>query len=238
VKPLIAGNWKMFGRTRSLDEIETLIDRLDAETLTRCDVAICPPATLVAAAVQKAAGSGIAIGGQDCHAETEGAHTGCISAEMLADAGATLCIVGHSECRAAARETDDMVRAKAEAARRAGLTPIVCIGESLEVREAGRAIETVRAQLEGSLPAGEGKLIVAYEPIWAIGTGRTPQADDIVAMHAALREVVGPQTRLLYGGSVKGANAADILSLDNVNGALVGGASLSANDFHPIIKAA
>jgi len=242
LKKLVAGNWKMHGTGADLGEVTAI--SLAAETAA-CDVALCLPASLVERAVRAA--PGFAIGGQDCHAEAQGAHTGDISAAMLADAGAALTIVGHSERRADHGETDATVRAKAEAALAAGLAVILCIGESLAVREAGEAIAVVSAQLDASLPPiGPGaRLAIAYEPIWAIGTGRIPSMDDIGDMHAALRERLvaaygeaGRTIRILYGGSVKASNAAEIFAVPDVDGALVGGASLKAADFLPIIAAA
>jgi len=180
----------------------------------------------------------IRIGAQDCSPEPQGAHTGDVAATMLVEAGATLCIVGHSERRADHGETDAVVRAKAQAALDAGLQPIVCVGETLEQRDAGDAIAVVESQLDGSLPDAFERCVVAYEPVWAIGTGRTPSAADVAAMHAAIRAKVGPDVRILYGGSVKPSNAAELLHVANVDGALVGGASLTAKDFVPIIQAA
>ena len=231
--PLIAGNWKMNGLKAAGAELRAMGQGLGD---SKAEVVICPPATLIAGLADEAAEAGIGLGGQDCHAEPSGAHTGDISAEMLADAGAAWCIVGHSERRADHHETDADVRAKARAAQRAGLTPIVCVGETKEQREAGEAERVVRGQLDGSLP--EGDYVVAYEPIWAIGTGLVPTERDIQAMHAAMREAVGPGVRLLYGGSVKPANAGAILALPEVGGALVGGASLKADDFLGIVRAA
>lgn len=236
MKRLIAGNWKMNGLKAALEEVEEVSRLLSAEDLEANDVLVCPPATLLAG-LTDCGFSSIHLGGQDCHAEASGAYTGDVSAEMLADAGASFCIVGHSERRAGHSESDEVVKAKAEAAWRAGLTPIVCVGESDEDREAGRAVDVVTAQVKGSRPQGEGVFVVAYEPIWAIGTGKTPTLDDIAEMHAALREEVGPDVRLLYGGSVKPGNAAEILAVENVDGALVGGASLKAADFYGIISA-
>ncbi|WP_031555152.1 triose-phosphate isomerase [Parvularcula oceani] len=236
MKKLIAGNWKMNGLAAAAAEIEALGAKLTEADRAKADVLVCPPATLVSVLEPKARAAGIALGGQDCHEKECGAHTGCISAEMLADAGATYVIVGHSERRADFGETDAAVKAKAEAAQRAGLMPIVCVGETRDEREAGRAEAVVRGQLEGSLP--EGEFVVAYEPVWAIGTGLVPEEADIAAMHRLMREVAGPGVRLLYGGSVKPANAKAILGLDDVDGALVGGASLKAEDFYGIISAA
>jgi triosephosphate isomerase len=210
------------------------------------DVALCLPATLIERAVRAA--PGFAIGGQDVHQFEKGAHTGCISAAMLRDAGARLTIVGHSERREAQRESDADVKAKADAALAAGLDVILCVGESDEVREAGRAVDTVSAQLDASLPDSIGDPIrfsVAYEPIWAIGTGKVPSVADIGEMHAALRARLkvafgeaGDRVRILYGGSVKPSNAAEIFAVPDVDGALVGGASLKAADFLPIVEAA
>lgn len=229
-RKLIAGNWKMHGTRAALAEI----DAIAAAVPETVDVAIFPPFTLIAAA----AGRGVTIGGQDCHPAALGAHTGCIAAGMLADAGAAYCIVGHSERRADCGENDALVRAKAEAATAEGLTAIVCVGESAADRDGGTALSTVERQLAGSLPAQRDALVVAYEPVWAVGTGRTPSPADIAEVHRAIRARVGPEVRILYGGSVKGDNAADILAAGDVDGVLVGGASLSARDFIPIIAAA
>jgi triosephosphate isomerase len=239
VKPLVAGNWKMNGLTASLGEVEKL-GTLLRQAPAQGDVAICPPATLLAAMSERARAFGIATGGQDCHAEASGAHTGDISAEMLKDAGASYVIVGHSERRADHGETDDVVRAKAAAAIRAGLTPIICVGETRADREAGEAEAVVARQLAGSVPDGAAEIVIAYEPVWAIGTGLTPTNEDIAAMHAAIRRLLGGKgegTRILYGGSLKPANAGEILAIKNVDGGLVGGASLLANDLHAIISA-
>ncbi len=241
-KRLVAGTWKMHGTSAELVEIETISV---ASRAAACDVALCLPATLIERAARSV--PGLAIGGQDCHWADHGAHTGDVSARLLKDAGATLTIVGHSERRAAYGEADADVRAKAEAALAAGLSVILCVGESLEVREAGEAVALVCRQLDASLPpaAEEGWLAVAYEPIWAIGTGRVPSMEDIAEMHAALRRRLitaygesGAAVRILYGGSVKAANAAGIFSVPDVDGALVGGASLTASDFLPIVDAA
>lgn len=222
----------MHGDLAALD----MLDEVAKQTSVGVDVAICPPFTLIAAAAKRA--GPVSIGAQDCHAVASGAHTGCISASMLTEAGATLCIVGHSERRTDNGETDSDVRAKAEAVIAAGMTAIVCVGETLQQRDDGEAIAVVRGQLAGSLPAILDKTVVAYEPVWAIGTGRTPSVDDVAEMHLAIREIVGPDVRILYGGSVKPSNAAELLVVDNVDGALVGGASLTAADFIPIIVAA
>ena len=210
-----------------------------------CDLLVCPPATLLMEIGQAIAGSPVALGGQDCHTAQAGAHTGDVSAAMLADAGCRYVIVGHSERRADHGETDAVVRAKAEAALAVDLIPIVCVGETEAERDAGKALDVVGAQLAGSLPDGAGaaELVVAYEPVWAIGTGRTPTVAEIGEVHAALRAALsarmgdGDAVRLLYGGSVKPANAAEILAVENVNGALVGGASLRAEDFCAIAQA-
>ena len=241
--PLIAGNWKMNGGAASLSEAQAVAAGIGG---TKARVAICPPATLVARAAEAAKGTGLLIGGQDCRAEASGAFTGDVAAEMLADAGASLVILGHSERRAGYGETDLVVAAKVDAALRAGLEPIVCVGETLEEREAGKALEIVTRQVRGSLPASlAGKAFsVAYEPVWAIGTGLTPTTPQIEEVHVAIRatlvEVFGEHGKappILYGGSVKPSNAAEILHAAEVGGALVGGASLKADDFLGIIRA-
>lgn len=247
ISPLIAGNWKMNGLTHSLDELSELARLLTSGAAPRAVVVVCPPATLLAAVAAQGASSGILAGGQDCHAEASGAHTGDISAGMLADAGAQFVIVGHSERRADHGESDDVVRAKAEAAIGAGLRPIICVGETEAERDAGSAESVVAAQLSASIPdaAEQHEVVVAYEPIWAIGTGRTPTLEDIAAMHASIRSKLaerfgaerGETVRILYGGSMKPQNAREILSVENVNGGLVGGASLLAKDFYTIISA-
>ncbi len=231
---LIAGNWKMNGLKAAAAEVEALAGQL-AVTPGRCEVLICPPATLLAGLAERFAATPISFGGQDCHAQESGAHTGDVAAEMLADAGASHVIVGHSERRADHGESNETVRAKALAAQRAGLTPIVCVGEVEAERRAGNAIDVVKGQLAGSLPGAA--FVVAYEPVWAIGTGLTPTAEDIAEMHAAIRGEVGADAAILYGGSVKPGNAGDILAIDNVGGALVGGASLKAADFGAIVAA-
>lgn len=246
ITPLIAGNWKMNGLRASLDELTALAGMLTTGEAPRAVVVICPPATILAAVARQGATSGILAGGQDCHAAGSGPHTGDIAAGMLADAGAQYVIIGHSERRAAYGETDDQVRAKAEAAIGAGLKPIICVGESEAEREAGNAEAVVVGQLAGSIPdaAEQHEVIVAYEPIWAIGTGRTPSNDDIAHMHATIRRHLtdrfgerGATVRILYGGSLKPQNAREILQVENVNGGLVGGASLLAKDFYTIISA-
>ncbi len=230
-RKLIAGNWKMYGTLAALAEIDAIATAAKGYEV---DVAVCPPFTLIAPAAE----CGVAIGAQDCHAAAKGAHTGCVSAAMLVEAGATYCIIGHSERRADHHETDAEVKAKAEAVIAAGMTAIVCVGETIDQRQAGKAVAVVEHQLAGSLPEMRDHLVVAYEPVWAIGTGLTPSAADVAEMHAAIRSVVGPDVRILYGGSVKASNAAELLHVANVDGALVGGASLTAADFVPIIKAA
>jgi len=244
VRPLIAGNWKMFGKRADLGEIAATLESV-GKAADAVDVLFCPPATLVAAAAANCGGKPIAVGAQDCHANTEGAHTGDISAAMLADLGARYVIVGHSERRRDHLETDEAVAAKARAALAAGLTPIVCVGETLAEREAGRAGEVVASQLAGSVPneAG-GDLVIAYEPVWAIGTGLTPTIAEIGEIHGEIRKRLvarfgdaGAKMRILYGGSVKPANAGEIFRVEDVCGALVGGASLKAADFAAIIRA-
>jgi triosephosphate isomerase len=246
ISPLIAGNWKMNGTRASLDELSALAGMLTTGEAPRAIVVICPPATILAAVARQGATSGIQAGGQDCHAAASGAHTGDIAAGMLADAGAQYVIVGHSERRADHAETDAQVRAKAEAAIGAGLKPIICVGETEAQRDGGQAESVVAGQLAGSIPdaASQHEVIVAYEPIWAIGTGRTPTNDDIARMHASIRQNLverfgdkGLTTRILYGGSLKPQNAREILAVENVNGGLVGGASLLAKDFYTIISA-
>ena len=231
LRKLIAGNWKMNGSVAALAEIDAIAA---AAMPLAVDVAICPPFTLIAGA----SGRGVAIGAQDCHAKAAGAHTGCVSADMLVEAGAVYCIVGHSERRTDNGETDHDVRAKAEAAINAGMTAIVCVGETLAERDAGDAVAVVKRQLGSSLPGILDKTVVAYEPVWAIGTGRTPSAEDIAEIHAEIRAIVGDHVRILYGGSVKASNAAELLHVANVDGALVGGASLTAAEFNPIVAAA
>lgn len=239
LRPLVAGNWKMNGLAAATAELSKMIDGA-AAFAGKAELLVCPPATLIARFADAARGAALAIGGQDCHAEANGAHTGDIAAEMLADAGAVAVIVGHSERRTDHRETDAQVRAKAMAARRAGLTAIVCVGEQRAEREAGQTLAIVGGQLAGSLPDGAtaADLVIAYEPVWAIGTGLTPTPADVAEVHAFIREALsgryggaGGGIRILYGGSVKPANAKELLSISHVNGALVGGASLIAADF-------
>jgi triosephosphate isomerase (TIM) len=239
IRPLIAGNWKMNGLKSSQAEFDAMREGA-AGVAAKADLLVCPPASLIAGFAERAKGSKIAIGAQDCHPKASGAHTGDLSAEMLADSGATAIIVGHSERRADHGETDGLVRQKAEAAWRAGLTAIVCIGETQAQRDAGQTLNICGGQLAGSLPDGatSANLVVAYEPVWAIGTGLTPTAKDVEQVHAFIRGVLtdrfkgeGGKIRILYGGSVKPSNAAELMAVANVNGALVGGASLKAADF-------
>jgi triosephosphate isomerase len=242
-RKLVAGNWKMNGSLSGLAELAPIAEA--ARAAGGVDVAICPPFTLIASAVARS--GGLAVGGQDCHWEPDGAHTGSVSAAMLKEAGAKLVIVGHSECRAERNESDGVVRGKAAAALALGLQAIVCVGESDAERRAGDQLSVVTGQLEGSLPDDwkDGELILAYEPVWAIGTGKVATPADITAMHAAIREALagrygerGGRIRILYGGSVKADNAAEIFACPEVDGALVGGASLTAEAFVPIIEAA
>jgi triosephosphate isomerase (TIM) len=246
VRPLVAGNWKMNGLSGSLGEIEAMRRAADAGEAGVAELVICPPATLIAQAAWKVKGGKLGLGAQDCHPEASGPFTGDISAPMLKDAGASYVIVGHSERRTHHHETDELVRAKAEAALKAGLTPIVCVGETQAERQAGQQAAVVIRQLRRSLPpeATSETVVIAYEPVWAIGTGLTPTPGDIAAVHngirALLTEIAGPlsaKTRILYGGSVKPTNCRELLGLDNVDGALVGGASLKATDFLAIAAA-
>jgi triosephosphate isomerase len=240
IRPLIAGNWKMNGLKSSMAELDAMLAGA-AGVAAKCDFLVCPPATLVAAFAERAKGAkSLAIGAQDCHPKASGAHTGDLSAEMLADAGATAIIVGHSERRADHGETDALVREKAEAVWRAGLTAIVCIGETRQHRDSGKTLDICGRQLNGSLPEGSASanLVVAYEPVWAIGTGLTPTVGDVEQVHRFIRDTLtsrfkteGAAIRILYGGSVKPSNAAELMAVANVNGALVGGASLKAADF-------
>jgi triosephosphate isomerase len=243
MKKLAAGNWKMNGTMAALAEAQALTA---AHPAPACEMLLCPPTTLVAALATQAKGTALMVGGQDCHPKSSGAHTGDISAPMLKDAGATHVILGHSERRADHGETDALVKSKAEAAIAAGLIAIVCIGETEAERDAGRTLDVIGSQLDGSLPAGAtaANLVVAYEPVWAIGTGRTPTLAEIGEVHAFLRNrlqgLIGAQAsgvRLLYGGSVKPSNATEIFAVPHVDGALVGGASLKASDFGAIVAA-
>jgi triosephosphate isomerase (TIM) len=237
-RPLVAGNWKMNGLRSSAAEFTRIVE--GAQKLTAVELMICPPATLVVLFAAAAKGTPVLIGAQDCHAEPSGAFTGDLSAEMLKDAGASAVIVGHSERRSYHQETDADVRAKALAARRAGLCAIVCVGETRAEREGGRALAVVGTQLDGSVPDGATaeNLVVAYEPVWAIGSGLTPTPSDVAEMHAFVRQRLGSRLgeeglgiRILYGGSVKPSNAKELLHVANVDGALVGGASLKADEF-------
>jgi triosephosphate isomerase len=245
-RPLVAGNWKMNGLRAALAEIDAIAAGFDAGLREKTDLLICPPATLLAAAAARLEGTDIVLGGQDCHQQPSGAHTGDLSALMLADAGARFVIVGHSERRADHGESDGLVLAKARAALAAGLTPIVCVGETRSEREGGKAESVVAAQIAGSVPpeAPPERLVVAYEPVWAIGTGLTPTPQDVARMHGLARQRIdalspgkGATTRLLYGGSVKPDNARELLRVSDVDGALVGGASLKAKDFLAIAAA-
>ena len=241
MRQIIAGNWKMFGKRA---DIELFTASLRADAPAHVDMLVCPPFTLLDRFAGSLADSKIALGGQDCHPAPEGAHTGDISAAMIRDVGASHVILGHSERRTNHGETNAVVRGKAEAAIAAGLTPVICVGETEAEREAGEAEAVVRSQLAHSLP-GQFSGVVAYEPVWAIGTGRTPTEDDVASMHAAIRKALieqfgaaGAAVAILYGGSVKPANAAALLALPEVGGALVGGASLKAADFLAIATAA
>ena len=245
IRPLVAGNWKMNGTTAALREPRLLAGML-RDVKLKADVMICPPATLIRRAKSVMKGSKIKLAGQDCHAAVAGAHTGDISADMLKDAGATAVIVGHSERRTNHKETDAMVQAKAQAAHKAGLIAIICIGETLDERKGGKTLGVLTEQIKGSVPAGAtaANSVIAYEPVWAIGTGLTPTTKEVEEAHAHIRAELaqvmtgeGASTRILYGGSVKPTNAMELMSVPNVNGALVGGASLKAVDFIGIIKA-
>jgi len=243
-RKIAAGNWKMNGLRQALSEVEALHDSNPAP---ECEVVICPPATLIRSMAKRCAEMAINVGGQDCHENSSGAHTGDISAEMLADTGATHVILGHSERREAYGESDALVRAKTKSAWTAGLIAIVCIGESLTHREAKNTLDIVGGQLAASVPDGATgeNLVIAYEPIWAIGSGLTPTLDEIVEVHDFIRErlirrfgdAIGNAVRVLYGGSMKPENAAEIGALPNVDGGLVGGASLKAADFSKIVAA-
>ncbi len=243
-KPLVAGNWKMNGLKASVSEAKRLMAAL-ARNRPRCEVLVCPPATVLALFAQTTKGSLVRIGGQDCHPAASGAYTGDIGAEMLKDAGARAVIVGHSERRQYHGEQDALVRAKAQAAHRASLAAIICVGETAPERDAGETLAIVSRQVGGSLPDGATakNTILAYEPVWAIGTGRTPTGDEIIAVHQSIRSLLARRfgaeaegMRILYGGSVKPDNAAAILRLPDVDGALVGGASLKARDFLDIVS--
>ena len=246
IRPLVAGNWKMNGLGSALAELRALQVRLTRGPVIESDIMVCPPATLLSRARDTLGGTPILLGAQDCHPLPSGAHTGDISAEMLADAGALAVIIGHSERRTNHAETDGLVSAKAEAALRAHMTAIICVGETDEQRHRGATLEIVRGQLQGSLPpkARAADTVIAYEPVWAIGTGLTPTPEDVAEVHGLIRAELcgmlgqgdGSRTRILYGGSVKPENAGDLLLIPEVNGALVGGASLKASDFYGILS--
>jgi triosephosphate isomerase (TIM) len=239
-KKLVAGNWKMNGlREDGAALARALADRVATVSGgLECDLLVCPPATLLSIVSEILSGSGVFLGGQDCHATAKGPHTGDISAEMLADLGCTYVILGHSERRHGHGETDAVIRDKISGAWRAGLMAILCVGETQERRQAGEAVNVVSAQLAESIPKGAttDNLVVAYEPVWAIGTGLTATTNDIAAMHAEIRARVPSGARILYGGSVNANNAAAILALTEVDGALVGGASLNTDDFWSIAQ--
>ncbi|MCK5574321.1 MAG: triose-phosphate isomerase [Sphingomonadales bacterium] len=245
-RPIAAGNWKMNGLKASMAEVEALNAALESGADARCEVLLCPPFTLLGAFDAALANSSIQHGAQDCHMNESGAHTGDISAQMLKDTGCSHVIVGHSERRADHGEDDATVRAKADAVHGAGLVAIICVGETDAERDAGKALDIVNGQLAGSLPdaATAANTVVAYEPVWAIGTGRTPTPADVEEVHGAIRQSLvarfgseGEGMRVLYGGSVKPSNAKELMSVPNVDGALVGGASLKAADFNGIIDA-
>ncbi len=246
MRPLVAGNWKMNGLGSTLPELAALRERLVSSPIPEVDVMVCPPATLLTRAAEVLNGSSIALGAQDCHPLPSGAHTGDISAEMLADAGASAVIVGHSERRIDHHETDFLVHAKAFAAYRAGLTAIICVGETEQHHRDGQTLEVLQSQLQGSVPeeARAANTVIAYEPVWAIGSGLTPTPAEVAELHGFIRSVLSQllgdaessSFRILYGGSVKPANAAELLFVPNVNGALVGGASLKAANFYEILS--
>ncbi len=245
-KPLVAGNWKMNGLKAALCEVDALEEKIASHLNLKCDLMICPPATLLCSAT--IAAKKVEIGAQNVHAAFSGAHTGDISTEMLTDIGVTAVILGHSERRADHGEKSAQVAEKVAAAQRAGLLAIVCVGETKEEREAGQALNVVSRQIADSIPiegSNADNIVVAYEPVWAIGTGLTPSVNDVAEMHHSIRDLLkgmferdGDKMRILYGGSVKGSNAAELMGVDNVNGALVGGASLKADDFFAIVEAA
>lgn len=245
VRPLIAGNWKMNGLfDESAVQLKELIEKTSKVGKANCDVLICPPATLLREMSSLAKGSAVSIGGQDCHASEKGTHTGDVAANMIKDSGATYCLVGHSERRTDHNETNVTVKAKAEAALASNLIVVVCVGETLGEREQGNTLAVITDQVKNSLPSGAtaANTVVAYEPVWAIGTGKTPTPADVAEVHAHIRKDLqgllsdADDMRLLYGGSVKGSNAAELMSLEHVNGALVGGASLKTADFWPIVE--
>lgn len=240
VRPLVAGNWKMNGTRASLDQIKAIADGVKSPLSAKVEALICPPATLLYVATTLSEDSPLTIGAQDCHQTQSGAHTGDISAEMIADCFGTHVIVGHSERRTDHAETDHLVRAKAEAAQEASLVAIICIGETADERQGGQTLDVLKRQLAGSVPDGATgeNTVIAYEPVWAIGTGLTPTVADVAEAHAFMREELvkrfggeGAKMRVLYGGSVKPSNAAELMAVANVDGALIGGASLKASDF-------
>ncbi|YBV97480.1 triose-phosphate isomerase [Phyllobacteriaceae bacterium JZ32] len=246
IRPLVAGNWKMNGTGESLAELRAIATGLSSDLGQKLDAVICVPATLLSRAAETLVSETVRLGGQDCHVKESGAHTGDISAAMLKEAGADYVILGHSERRTDHQETDELIRAKTQAAWKAGLAAIVCVGETAAERQEGRALEVIGRQLLGSLPDNvkSDTTIIAYEPVWAIGTGQTPTAEDVEKAHAFMRSELiarfgseGAKLRLLYGGSVKPANAVELLGISNVDGALVGGASLKATDFLAICEA-
>ena len=246
IRPLIAGNWKMNGLKAQAAEFDAMLNGA-ADVAGKADLLVCPPATLIAAFAEKARGKKVAVGAQDCHPKASGAHTGDIAAEMLADAGASAIIVGHSERRADHGEGDALIRQKAEAAWRAGVTAIVCIGETQGQRDAGQTLDVLRGQLDGSLPDGStaANLVVAYEPVWAIGTGKTATPEQAQEVHASIRahiaksdQGIAEGLRIQYGGSMNAGNAAELLAQPDIDGGLIGGASLKADDFLAICRAA
>ena len=246
IKPLVAGNWKMNGTITGLEELRTIGHAFASGLANQADALICPPATLISRAVEMLEQTPVKVGGQDCHAADHGAHTGDISASMLKEAGATYVIVGHSERRTDHHEDDAAVASKAQAALAVGLVPIICIGETKAERESGQTLDILTRQIEGSVPAGvtAQSAVIAYEPVWAIGTGLTPTAQNVAQAHAHIRERLteklgetAQKMRILYGGSVKPANAVELMHVENVDGALVGGASLKASDFLGIAEA-
>jgi triosephosphate isomerase len=246
IRPLVAGNWKMNGVAASLDELRIIVNRPNSAIGEKIDALICVPATLIFRAAQTVEGEALGIGGQDCHAKQAGAHTGDVSADMLKDAGASYVIVGHSERRTDCGESDAKVNAKARAGWDSGLSAIICLGETDLQRKAGSTLEIIAEQLAGSIPDGAraDNTVIAYEPVWAIGTGLTPTAEDVREVHASIRMALverfsneGRKMRILYGGSVQPSNAVELLGIENVDGALVGGASLKAADFLAICEA-
>lgn len=245
MRKLIMGNWKMNGLSSDLQTVAEIAEA--AAQYGSVDAGLCLPATILQSAASRNSASDFMIGGQDCHEQFSGAHTGCISAAMLRDAGAQAVIVGHSERRADQYESDIIINGKARAAIDAGLLTIVCVGETEQQRDSGQAEDVVLAQIDGSVPTGSNtdRIAVAYEPVWAIGTGRVPSADDVAAMHTAIRGKLtealgesGSKVRILYGGSMNGDNAAELLAIANVDGGLIGGASLSLEKLEPILQAA